>query len=99
MRTEFWAFELRHVTVDAVEKVDFIILRTHQSTFQLKRAVAGKVPVEFARSLSHTLARPRGLTPAVEAVPTLATSSPARPPPPPPAPATMVRALSFVVRA
>ncbi|GAA5890630.1 hypothetical protein JCM8208_004942 [Rhodotorula glutinis] len=92
MRSEFWAFELRHVTVDGVDKVDFIILRTHQSTFQLKRAVVGKVPVDFARSLSHTAARPRGLTPAVEAVPTLAMSSPARPqPPPPPAPSTMTR--------
>ncbi|GAA5924157.1 hypothetical protein JCM3775_005608 [Rhodotorula graminis] len=92
MRSEFWAFELRHVTVDGVDKVDFIILRTHQSTFQLKRAVVGKVPVDFARSLSHTAARPRGLTPAVEAVPTLAMSSPVRPPPPAlPAPSTMTR--------
>ncbi|BGP48969.1 hypothetical protein JCM10450v2_004848 [Rhodotorula kratochvilovae] len=88
MRTEFWAFALRHVQVDAVEKVDFIILHTHQHKFQLKRAVAGKVPVEFARSLSHPLARPRGFTPAVEGAPT---SSPVRAAPPPPAPATMTR--------
>ncbi|GAA6057553.1 hypothetical protein JCM3770_000253 [Rhodotorula araucariae] len=91
MRAEFWAFALRHVQVDAVEKVDFIILHTHQHKFQLKRAIAGKVPVEFTRSLSHTLARPRGFTPAVETAP--ATSSPLRAPPPPPAPATMTREM------
>ncbi|GJN91191.1 hypothetical protein Rhopal_004209-T1 [Rhodotorula paludigena] len=90
LRIEFWAFELRRHTVDGVEKVDFIILRSREGTFQLKRAAADKLPVEFARSLSHTSTRVRGLTPAVEAVPTLAAFSPARPPPPP-APSTMTR--------
>ncbi|GAA6043677.1 hypothetical protein JCM8097_008605 [Rhodosporidiobolus ruineniae] len=92
LRSEFWPFELRHVTVDGVEKVDFIILRSREGTFQLKRATVGKVPVDFARSLAHTSTRERGMTPAVDAVPTLATSSPAPgPPPAPPAPSTMTR--------
>ncbi|GEM07884.1 chromo domain-like containing protein [Rhodotorula toruloides] len=82
LRLEFWAFELRRHNFEGVEKIDFIILRSLEGTFQLKRAAAGNIPVEFARSLSHTSTRTRGFTPAMEAVTTLATSVP---PPPPPA--------------
>ncbi|CDR41884.1 RHTO0S06e07470g1_1 [Rhodotorula toruloides] len=86
LRIEFWAFELRRHTVEGVEKIDFIILRSREGTFQLKRAAADNIPVEFARSLSHTSTRTRGFTPAMEAVTTLATSVP-----PPPSPASMSR--------
>lgn len=86
LRIEFWAFELRRHTVEGVEKIDFIILRSREGTFQLKRAAADNIPVEFARSLSHTSTRTRGFTPAMEAVTTLATSVP-----PPPSPASMAR--------
>ncbi|GAA6054466.1 hypothetical protein NBRC10513_006036 [Rhodotorula toruloides] len=86
LRIEFWAFELRRHNVEGVEKIDFIILRSREGTFQLKRAAADNIPVEFARSLSHTSTRTRGFTPAMEAVTTLATSVP-----PPPSPASMSR--------
>ncbi|GAA5967457.1 hypothetical protein JCM21900_004839 [Sporobolomyces salmonicolor] len=75
-RAEFWAFELRRQTIDGVEKIDFIIIHSREGKFQLKRAAADKVPVDFARSLTHAPARIRGLTPAVEAVPTIHASSP-----------------------
>ncbi|GAA5852812.1 hypothetical protein JCM8547_004693 [Rhodosporidiobolus lusitaniae] len=84
-RSEFWAFELRHLMVEGVEKVDFIIIRSKEGNFQLKRGVVGKVPVEFARSLVHaSTVRERGLIPAVDAVPALAIAAP-------PAPSTMTR--------
>ncbi|BGP32795.1 hypothetical protein JCM10296v2_004579 [Rhodotorula toruloides] len=86
LRIEFWAFELRRHTVESVEKIDFIILRSREGTFQLKRAAADNIPVEFARSLSHTSMRTRGFTPAMEGVTTLATSVP-----PLPSPASMSR--------
>ncbi|BGP17015.1 hypothetical protein JCM10213_000350 [Rhodosporidiobolus nylandii] len=88
-RSEFWAFELRHLTVDGVDKVDFIILRSREGNFQLKRALAGNLSVDFARSLSHASSHVRGSTPAGEAVSTIAASSPA--PAGPPAPSTMTR--------
>ncbi|GAA5901294.1 hypothetical protein JCM6882_007736 [Rhodosporidiobolus microsporus] len=78
MSSEFWAFELRRQVQQGAEKADFVVLRTKEGTYQLKRAARDKV--EFATSLSHTASRMRGLTPAVE---TLAGSSPAPPPPPP----------------
>ncbi|GAA5889385.1 hypothetical protein JCM5296_006346 [Sporobolomyces johnsonii] len=95
-RAEFWAFELRRQTIDGVEKIDFIIIHSREGKFQLKRAAADKVPVDFARSLTHAPARIRGLTPAVEAVPTIHASSPGAGPTPlrpaaPLAPAAMTR--------
>lgn len=74
--TGFWAFELRRLAIDGVEKVDFIIIRSREGSYQLKRAFADKLPVEFARSLSQVTSRARGNTPLVEAAPTLATFSP-----------------------
>ncbi|GAA6017237.1 hypothetical protein JCM8202_005958 [Rhodotorula sphaerocarpa] len=74
--TGFWAFELRRLSIDGVEKVDFIIIRSREGSYQLKRAFADKLPVEFARSLSQVTSRARGNTPLVEAAPTLATFSP-----------------------
>ncbi|GAA6061323.1 hypothetical protein JCM10212_003213 [Sporobolomyces blumeae] len=71
----FWAFELRRQSLDSGEKVDFVILHTREGKYQLKRCAASNIPVEFARSLKHAPARERGLTPAVDAVPTLHASS------------------------
>ncbi|GAA6009252.1 hypothetical protein JCM10207_004323 [Rhodosporidiobolus poonsookiae] len=91
-REPFWAFELRRHAVDGVEKVDFIIVRSKEGTFQLKRSTADKIPVAFARSLASAAPTAPGLTPAVEAVPTLVASSPAPVAPPAPlAPAQMTR--------
>ncbi|GAA5975280.1 hypothetical protein JCM11641_005915 [Rhodosporidiobolus odoratus] len=82
-RAEFWAFELRRHSVEGVEKVDFIIIRSREGNFQLKRAPADKLPVEFARSLAHTSTHVRGSTPAGEALAVGGTSpQPAGPPPP-----------------
>ncbi|GAA5844035.1 hypothetical protein JCM11251_003005 [Rhodosporidiobolus azoricus] len=84
MGSEFWAFELRRQNQQGAEKADFVVLRSKEGNYQLKRAARDKV--EFATSLSHTASRMRGLTPAVE---TAGISNPA--PPPPLQPSQMTR--------
>lgn len=76
LAAEFWAFELRRHTVDGVEKVDFILIRSREGVFQLKRANTEKFPIEFSRSLSQITTRARGVTPMVEGAPSVAPYAP-----------------------
>ncbi|GAA5992317.1 hypothetical protein JCM10908_000422 [Rhodotorula pacifica] len=76
LSADFWAFELRRHAVDAVEKVDFIVIRSREGTFQLKRANTEKFPIEFSRSLAQTT-RNRAMTPMAEGSASTAPFSPA----------------------
>ncbi|SCV69999.1 BQ2448_1393 [Microbotryum intermedium] len=77
-RVAHWAFELRHVTQENVQKVDFIIVHSQAGTYQLKRVAAAQAQFDFARSLAHASTRARGLTPGTPAA--APTTSPAADP-------------------
>ncbi|SGZ00045.1 BQ5605_C034g11322 [Microbotryum silenes-dioicae] len=66
-RVAHWAFELRHVTQENIEKIDFIIVHSQVGTYQLKRVAAAHAQFDFARSLAHASTRTRGLTPGTPA--------------------------------
>ncbi|ORY89808.1 hypothetical protein BCR35DRAFT_323850, partial [Leucosporidium creatinivorum] len=76
-QTPHWAFELRRMTHEGVDKTDFIIIHSGTGTHQLKRVARSQATFDFARSLSHNA---RASTPAAEAGP-----------PSPPAVSTMTR--------
>ncbi|GAA5871275.1 hypothetical protein JCM3774_000898 [Rhodotorula dairenensis] len=78
LASEFWAFELRRHAINGVEKIDFVVIRSREGTFQLKRANKDKFPIEFSRSLSQVTARGRGMTPMVEGASSVAPYAPAQ---------------------
>lgn len=50
LKSAYWAFELRRLSQDNVDKTDFIIIHSQAGTYQLKRVPSASAQFDFARA-------------------------------------------------